>query len=306
MLVGAVTPSGTFAVKELAPEALSAVAESTARVTLFYPASAPTDVRFPILVYFADWDGTQIDNRRLLEDLTSHGFVIAAVTYPNSGEPMDFSSQAAFEATVRIANARAHARMQDAARVLDWVDSSGIASLTDTSRAGILGYSFGGAVAAEACASDQRFRAALNIDGWHFGEAAKSGTHCPYMLINDATPEPTEADLNAQDPARRYTSRLNQADFRVIETALTRPDVYALTVANSNHADFAEPSSWLRSLFSGRGSKNTPRRNLEILRAYALAFFAKYLLESKQPLIDGNSKNFPDVQVRLGRVSVRP
>ncbi len=304
MLFGAAKPSGDFSVKTVAQQRLAPSGPSAALITLFTP-EAPAGKKFPVLVYFADWDGTKINNRRLLQDLASHGFVIVAVTYPDLGPGMDFSSQTAFETTLRNANERVTQRAQDASQVLDWLKLSSLAAMADMSRVGILGYSFGGAVAAEAALKDPRYKAALNIDGWRFGQAAQNPVPCPYMVINDATPDPTDADLNSDEPVRRFTSILNRADIRRTEADLTRPDVYSLTVGGSDHAGFAEHESWLQSMIPRRGNKGTPPQNLDILQAYALAFFSKYLLGSNTQLLQGYSKEFPNVEVRLSQMPGR-
>ncbi|RFB78682.1 alpha/beta hydrolase family protein [Methylovirgula sp. 4M-Z18] len=298
----AIRPTGAFDVKVAEQQSLSPAGQSTALITLFSPV-APQGSKFPVLVYFSDWDGTRIQNRRLLEDLASHGFVVVAVTYPSAGPGMDFSSQTAFDTTLRNANERVQQRVQDAERVLDWLGSSNLSGIADTSRAGILGYSFGGAVAADACVTYPHYKAALNIDGWRFGEALKSAVSCPYMLITDDAPVPVEADLTAKDPVQRYSSILDSMDNQREMADHNRPDTYWVVVNGVDHAGFTEPESGLPSLLPSLGDKEPFPRNLEILRTYTLIFFSKYLLGSNQQLSQGQDKDFSNVQVLMHQTS---
>ena len=68
----------------------------------------------PILVGIPGWDGVQVENTALVRELVSHGFVVVTLEYPLPApaaaappdqrrlrRPMDFSSGAAFDDTVR-------------------------------------------------------------------------------------------------------------------------------------------------------------------------------------------------------------
>ena len=58
----------------------------------------------------------------------------------------------------------------------------------DANNAGAFGHSFGGAVSAQICYQDPRVKAALNEDGWMFGDVATHGLDKPYMFMDDDTP----------------------------------------------------------------------------------------------------------------------
>jgi dienelactone hydrolase len=266
-------------------------------VRIWYPktiGAARSSMPFPIVIYFPSWNGTAIDNPDLVREIVSRGYVVATVTYPAMHEglspaqwqrqrkalerPMDFSSEAAFKETVAEATRRVMLRSVDASRLIDQLErmnSSGSWSgYLDLGRIGIVGYSLGGAVAAECAATDPRVGAAVNIDGWHFGRAAADGVPRPYLLISDDTPVPTEKDLKAADPVWRYASMLSRSDYDESMLHLRSFGGIYLVISGSGHDSFnqaARPT--LRELLSGRAEHK--RR---ILRA--VNFFVGDFLDS--------------------------
>jgi dienelactone hydrolase len=78
---------------------------------------------------------------------------------------------------------------------------------------GILGYSFGGAVAAQATRMDPRLEAAVNLDGRHWAEALQQGVAVPYMFVGEELLMPTQAMLASTDPAIRYEAIMDQIDY---------------------------------------------------------------------------------------------
>ena len=212
--------------------------------------------KLPLLLYFPGWAGTTIDNRALIEALAGVGFIVAAIHYPPDvlpidqrtelERPMDFSSAAAFADTIERAERRVRERAADAGAILDWIGSAALGDAArylgrvDLDRVGIFGYSLGGAVAAEACSRDCRFRAAVNLDGWHFGEALVRGVSQPYLFVSDDTPLPTARDLRSSRPERRYGAMLDRKNYDLLATNLAKHGGHLLTIAGSRHEDFAD------------------------------------------------------------------
>ena len=101
-----------------------------------------------------------LQNRSLICELVSRGFVVASFQYPGElvARPMlYYSSEADFRHSVDLDDARARAYARDASAALDRLavlnkgESDGrFAHRLSLERTGILGYSFGGAVAAQA------------------------------------------------------------------------------------------------------------------------------------------------------------
>ena len=80
---------------------------------------ATAQKRYPVLLFFPGWDGELHAYTALVQDLASRGFVVAGIGYESAdcaqpdGEAtvgravsVDFSSRAAFEQTVQIAETK--------------------------------------------------------------------------------------------------------------------------------------------------------------------------------------------------------
>lgn len=326
-------PGGPFAVgyMDLTPAWLRSrgPAADTAElpdVRAWYPLpkagpAAPMEASRPTLFYASGWPGTSVDNPNLINELVSQGFVVVALVYgtPRPAEdqderksrlarlaaPMDFSSETAYRQTLKRAEDRLRTRAADAMAVLDWLESLAndrsaplpVGSM-DLARLGFLGYSFGGAVAAEARSIDPRFKAAVNMDGWLFGNALDRGVPSPFMMMSDATPIPGEADLNAEEATHRYTSRLTARVFESLLTQLPRHGGILVTLAGSGHVVFrdAQLASPL-GRFGWPGRLSGARAAL-ILNAYVTAFFSEALLGQASPLLREDDKAFPEVTLR--------
>jgi hypothetical protein len=88
-----------------------------------------------IILYFSGWPGTEIQNRILMDELVSHGFIVGSLTYPakiagiSDAEyqaqvaylrtALDLSSAAALRKTTEIFDQRVRDRALDAVAALD-------------------------------------------------------------------------------------------------------------------------------------------------------------------------------------------
>ena len=258
---------------------------------------AGSNERFPVVVYVAGWGGQRTDNTVLAEDLASHGFVVAALSdvafdlppIPALSAPLDFSSKSAYAATLEVARARIAYEAERASRVLDELQAldqaappATFANRLQVARAGIAGFSFGGAVGLEACARDPRFAAAVNLDGWLFG--VRNAGECPYLLVSDDAPLPGAADLAATDPVRRYESTLTLADQAVQRAALAH-DGYSLVAGAATHFSFTDVPFYSPLHRFEPGSAD-PERVSGIVSRYVLGFFERYVAGRPAPLLD--------------------
>lgn len=302
----------------LAPAALSRDKAAAPRTHVWYPVireigqHAPRR-RFPVLLYFPGWPGGAADNLILVRALASQGYIVAAVEYPGyssdsarAAEPLlDFSSAEHFQDSMRRNDERVRTRAQDAVAILDRLEIPGAVGdgepthRLETGRVGILGYSFGGAIAAEACRLDRRFAAAVNMDGLHFAGAAHQGVEQPYLLISDGAPPPTRAELESVDPRQRHLSTLIKTDYEQALANLERHGGTFARLDGARHVNFSDAAlRWPFRWLGGTGSID-PARAHGIIQAYVLAFFAKHLQDEDSPLLAGNSARYPEMQLRI-------
>lgn len=288
-------------------------------------------VKYPVLLYFSGAAGTEVDGGNLVREIVSHGFVVATVHYPVEYPELSpkalakrradleqqlfyFPSEAAFNQALEKINLRVRERAQDASSILDALtklsagsDGDGLAGRLDIDRAGILGFSFGGSIAAEAHSLDPRFKAALNIDGWHFGNAANSVAF-PYMLImSEETRLLNETKLSPSSPSQlRYSWLLTSCDFAKPIAGMRNRGGYLVNIAGTRHINFSDGA------FSGSLFRRTPgvgpispNRAFHIMASYAIALFEIYLKDRPPSLLNSISGAYPEASLQVWPVQRR-
>jgi hypothetical protein len=282
---------------------------------------ARTDFKFPVLIYFAGLPSTGIQNFALIRELVSHGFVIATAIYPAIlpgmsekdheqalkilERPLDYSSAAAAETSTRFFDARARSNAHDASMVLDIVsgldtnDPTGrFTNRLDLDRAGVFGFPFGGATAAEARRVDSRFKAALNMGGWHFGGAAEQGVPWPYLFMMDDEWMISPNNRAETDPLY-YAAAKDLYDYNHTLKNLERNGGLFIACDGLAHLNFTEGPlrSPIRRLSRGGGTIDA-RRAIRIVNTYVYAFFNEFLNGKPSPLLITEDPEFPEVHIR--------
>lgn len=278
---------------------------------------------FPVLLFNHAWNGRRTQNTYLVEDLASHGFIVAGIDHTYNSDPValpggrvvqpiavveitDFA-HSSWDKVIAAGNKELKRQAADDIFVLDRLQAinrdpeSVFHGRFDTNRAGALGHSFGGAVAAEACSLDPRIRAALDVDGSLFGSVQKQGLNKPFMFIEVAVSSYTAEEFDRLDQEKRIDALLDQGD----NEGFQKFGGYRIFIPGSTHSSYTDRAlfSPLRAL-SGRGAI-PPRREYAILRAYALAFFNQALKGESSPLLQPGARPFPEANpVFTGQASV--
>jgi predicted dienelactone hydrolase len=274
------------------PETVSAHAMQAAPV-------AATSTRFPLLLFEPGLGNDPVDYTALLEELASHGYVVAGI-FPTGSTSVRFADGRVVP-TVNVARDQqtldkllviwvADTRFAlDRLVALHGEADDPLAGMIDLDRVGFLGHSFGGATAAEACRIDARCKAAANLDGALFGTVAQGGLPKPYMLMT-------------RDNSRREASRTAGVEAQrasVDPTVRTEVrDHVALELLGFGHLNFADSAvtytafgRWVGVLGAIDG-----RRGLRIAATYIEAFFDHTLSGVESPLLQGLSPLYPEVR----------
>ncbi|MEJ0005631.1 MAG: hypothetical protein WDM77_04415 [Steroidobacteraceae bacterium] len=286
----------------------------------------PGSQRFPLIIYLPSWSGTRIDNGRLACEMASHGFIVAGITYPARLPGVTdaeyalqiseleifpaYTSQEVYRALIGYSTDRVRHRARDVRWLLDTfvrIDAGDreamFARRIDLTRIGTVGFSLGGAIAAETATMDPRINAAVNIDGRHWGTALHQGVRQPYLFIGDEQLMPTQLELIASDPNRRYNAEADSFDYSQLARNLRRNGGVQVRLPNINHMDFTDngSESGLRRLLRPIISRNriNPARVLLILNTCVLAFLQKHLTtQAALPLAEVTSI-FPEVRIEI-------
>ncbi len=153
--------------------------------------------RFPVVVLMPGEGLSAPMYAALAEDVASHGYLVAGVTPTYSAEltvlggqtiksmpaavppsPADNSPGGLQTGDHLVSTWAADARFAATAIAKELPDS-----VDPTFGTSYVGHSFGGAAALEACRTDARCAAAVDLDGRQFGEAVKKGVQAPILLL---------------------------------------------------------------------------------------------------------------------------
>lgn len=266
--------------------------------------------RAPLILFQPSWFSQRRESSYMLANLASHGFIVAAaddfVHYPGARGPeaalravgLDYASDAAFRISVDAAAERSQAAARLASSILDAVGADAAwGGRAELSRIGILGFSFGGAVAAEMARGDARAAAAVNLDGSTFGETGQRGVERPYLALFSGGAFPSTAELSSSDPVIRLDAGLTLLESERQVARVDRPDQWCFVFEDATHLDFCDrlvmpPFSTLRA------PRDLDRRRLwSAINAYVVAFFGQALRGNAPPLL--GSAPLPGVRTVL-------
>jgi pimeloyl-ACP methyl ester carboxylesterase len=283
--------------------------------------------RSPVLIFSPGGGMVRELYAAQLEDLASHGYVVAAISHTYDafavvfpgGTDILYSSKRwpatpSFEGEANFNQLEWHA--DDISFVLNQLsrlnaagtDSLPFAGHLDLERVGAFGHSFGGIAAAHACQEDQRIKACLNQDGENgmkpfYLDARGRGMDQPFMFIERAPRRspPTDEELAQMKITR---TRLNEilSGLRAYQDRALRSTGATFHVVlrqdTTTHMDFSDLPILAASNVTDAHART---QIMAVVRAYTRAFFDRYLMKAKAPLLDEKPTNqFVDAVERFG------
>lgn len=273
------------------------------------PVAASTNP-FPVLLFNPAWQGQRTQNTYQTEDLASHGFVVAAIDHTYNSTPVAFPDGRVIWATdihditdfdhttvaqqISIANREVHVEAGDDILTLDYLsaEDSNPASQwfrrVNADNAGAFGHSFGGAVAGQTCYQDSRVKAAIDEDGWMFGDVSSHGLDKPFLVMYE---EPVGGSSEGS-----RERQLDAIDASNVHRSLRQFGGYLVTILGTRHFNFADRSLYspLRRLTDS--GKIAPQRAHAIVESYTLQFFSHYLKGKPAPLLAAMQSPYKEVQ----------
>jgi predicted dienelactone hydrolase len=266
--------------------------------------------RFPLVIFDHGALGFRQHNTFQVEELVSHGYVVAAIDQPGAAAYVAFPDgrHAAFDPKVldvqRIVrdpdfgDPKFDYLGQDVSFVLDEIaaleeaDPKGILTgRLDLSRTGILGMSLGGLTAAEACRMDARIKACFIQDVFVPQDVLKAGVRQPTMWFTRRG-----ADMTAEGWPK-WEVDLHQDTMRQAFEGV-RSDGYLVKLPGMFHVNYTDFPYLIAAPIAQRVGLTGAidwRYGHKVTNAYTVAFFDHYLKGEREPLLEGPSKLFPDV-----------
>lgn len=276
--------------------------------------------KLPVILFIGP--NNRFQNTFQTEELASHGYLVVAIDHPYDSDRvlfpdgriisrrkenvfLDFRTEQTLGDSTREVVADLGVRVADVEHVIerlrewDLPDSaSPLSCRLDTSRFGILGHSFGGAVGAEACVRNPEIRAGINMDGWLFGDAQANGVPQPFFFMADCTPRPGTAELNLSDAEERRRTQRTLQGYEEVERSLALHGGYFLQPLGMEHMNYTD-----YPLFS-QVKARTGAGLIDIYRAHSMinelsvAFFNTYLRDAPEDVLVSTASKFPEATFR--------
>jgi hypothetical protein len=290
-------------------------------------ASMATDKpSYPVLVYLTGLDGFRQVSTFQVENLVSHGYIVvgldqpytaASVVFPD-GHQITGLTKAQIQPLIQqsispvakapILNGQALKNgiipyfAQDVSFTLDQLsaldksDPNGLLTgRLDMQRVGTFGVSLGAMVAGEACHTDPRLKACLMMDAAMPADVVQAGLRQASMwMTRDANTMRLERQRSGGWPEAEIHQTLTTMQT-VFNKSLPR-DGYYVQVPGMFHVNFTDAPYWspiARQL--GFAGPIDPQRGFDIVNAYTLAFFDQHLEGRPAALLNGPSKQYPEV-----------
>ncbi|MFJ8159877.1 alpha/beta hydrolase family protein [Streptomyces sp. NPDC096136] len=249
--------------------------------------------RYPLVVLSPGFGLPRSSLTVLAEDLTSRGYVVAALDHAYESDGTTFPGGRVLGCSAceqvfpdRSLSRVSDARARDVTFLLDRLTGDHPAwrraRLIDPRHIGMAGHSIGGASAAAAMAADPRVAAGVNMDGTFFAPLPETGLGKRPFLLLGGDPALLPPDLEDTSWA----------------DAWPRMDGWKrwLTVTGMGHPGFTD---WpVLSEQAGSPHPETPlsgTRSQQITRAYTGDFFDRHLKGLPAPRLDGPAAADPEV-----------
>ena len=279
---------------------------------------------YPVLLFLEGATGYRQMNTFQVEELVSHGYIVAAldqpgaaadVVFPDGREvgglslgqmalirqsylpsgPAPMLNGRSFESGVIGFLAQDITFTLDRLASVNRADPNGILTgKLDLRRAGVFGVSLGGIVAAEACQTEPRLSACLVMDAPMSASVVETGLRQPSMWITrDAASMRLERERAGGWPEEEIHAHLSS--MRAVYERLPGAG-YFVQVPGMFHSNFLDVPLWspLASAFGLTGPIDG-RRARGIVNAYSLAFFERHLKGQTPELFNGPSMQYPEV-----------
>jgi dienelactone hydrolase len=261
-------------------------------------ALARGSTRFPVVIFAPGGGQKALAYTTLLEDLASHGYVVAAIEPPYNAPAMQFPNGKTIgrltptdrgweEPKTRDDQPRVYEQMvlhwaRDMSFVLDRLTELNNASEAlfggrlGVGRVGAFGHSRGGQAAGTVRLLDRRFRGAINLDGNIRGRGFQpikgpDGGQQPFMWIEKQTPVLNDKELEqAQLPKALYLEFFAETN-RLMQSVKGGAAHVTVARVGIEHLDFSDNPFW--SAVTPSDVRAAKRQTLAVTRAYVRAFF---------------------------------
>ena len=220
--------------------------------------------RFPVIIYEHGADGHVEENTFLLTNLASHGFIVVAVVHKNTLANYELDLATLSAHPEQFLSAMTDIVMPDRKIELTYVVNNlaqineaaiNVQGRLDLSQIHFLGYSLGGGIVTDFCATTPICHPVINLDGNPFSMAHQTGLSAPYLHISQQVfldmaavegPSSTVAEMGSL-----YQQDVQQVVKHTINNGFAAD---WLLLVDSGHASFTDMSYWINGRWGVLGT----------------------------------------------------
>ncbi len=282
--------------------------------------------KYPVLIFLEGFGGFRQMNTFQIEELVSHGYIVAGIDQPYAAASVVFPDGHEIAGWTRdemlpfirqssnpVENAPALNGVvlkegvipyfaQDVSFTIDQLaalnntDPNGIlAGRLDLERLGVFGISLGAIVAGEAGHTDSRLKACLMMDAEMTVGVAQAGLRQPAIWLT----RPADSMRLERERAGGWPEdeiRLTLDTMRAAFEKSQPGNGYYVQVPGMFHLNYTDTPYYSPIAYRlGFAGPVSARRGFEIINAYSLAFFDKYLKGQSEALLDGPPEQYPEL-----------
>jgi len=275
--------------------------------------------KYPVILFSPDFCCPRINNTANCEELASHGYIVIGIDPTYASAMVKFSDGQTIKGKdIKILeqdvdNKEQQIWVEDTIFVLDQLEKlnkdikSPLYGMFNLDKIGIFGRSYGGSTAAQLCRLDKRCKAGVSLDGGLFGKNSTEQFDKPFMFIM-AQDWPwahmTKEDLKQINVTKEQFENIKKKWLEYIPALCNAigQDTYQIKIKNTKHNDFSDSTlikeiSSLKSFNLDVGTING-FRTTEIVNAYLLNFFNKYLKNQSSNFLNNENKPYPEIETK--------
>ncbi|MCG8573674.1 MAG: hypothetical protein MI810_02225 [Flavobacteriales bacterium] len=264
--------------------------------------------QLPIVLLSPGLGGHFLMNATLAEEIASHGYYVINIGHSYFNEVPEFPNGSAPElfgmdtlkmesdnvigyAFRQVLNQYIKIECEDMKSVIknlsSFIPENDLEQL-NVDNIACMGYSAGGAAAAEICTQKKAIKVGINLNGILYGDAHLHELSQPFLYVNADYSSPKKAEIESLGGMHIIDSLMNFYDQRKASLRKKSSNhFYELTLSHTTHHNFTD-LALVNQSFCG---KSNPKKSLQITYSFIISFLDTYLKNEPKPLIENEVKS---------------
>lgn len=283
--------------------------KSAANALLQTKSNAVTDAdisskeSFPVLIFAPGLNWLPTDYSALIEEITSHGYIVIAFAAPPLS-PVIQTSDGNIIQSPRSGDATYNVIAEDFRFIVNQLEKINQDNLKTKGRMnlneiGVFGHSIGGAAAVLAATNEPKIKTAVNLDGDYAGESANAAPQQTILYITTEPPGIGDTPIEKWDESDRSETR-RKGVWEKISANSKR--AYRVRIAKMYHINFQDAAllpidSMTENLRKNRFGAIDGKRGIDLINNILIQFFDSQLKSASLDNFAAIEKKYPEIRI---------